>query len=212
MILEFTVECHLQIFHWKKSKVTADITLCSPHKKQEAVLQKKKKNPISHSQPLSWKYSQTDVDNCVPWLPCPETGVVLLVSTDKFCPLGSCTDLLFSLAISSCGTNVSLLTDKWQFYLIHGFTFKKKQGQQHKAAATLVCTAIAPTPKGTPLHRFQPWRHTSAYIPANQSVFKARISTELYCQLTCSATDILLLGSTSRPSNLALTRFHTLTA
>lgn len=33
-----------------------------------------------------------------------------------------------------------------------------------------------------------------------------------YFQLTCSATDILLLGSTSRPSNLALTRFHTLTA
>lgn len=83
--------------------------------------------------------------------------------------------------------------------------------QQYKAAATLICTTIAPTPKGTPIHnRISALKaHFSLLI----SMHLKKISVlELYFQLTCSATDILLLGSTSRPSNLALTRFHTLTA
>lgn len=54
--------------------------------------------------------------------------------------------------------------------------------------------------------------HTQAVQPSYSWAKLSRLVASLITKSTCSATDILLLGSTSRPSNLALTRFHTLTA
>lgn len=90
--------------------------------------------------------------------------------------------------------------------------------QQYKAAATLILHWNSSHPQRNRIvnpHSQQDFspegtlQHTHLLITMD---FKQGPVLELHFELTCSATDILLLGSTSRPSNLALTRFHTLTA
>jgi len=91
--------------------------------------------------------------------------------------------------------------------------------QQYKAEAHLdLCWNINSTPQKGPLIHSRIFLVFMAYFSTHTQVLTTKYLKQgrelelYYFQLTCSATDILLLGSTSRPSNLALTRFHTLTA